>query len=128
MTEFTVGEYTTRDGKTAVVVGEIPNPVLEHDVLIGYVIVNGKGRLCSWSTGGACFRGTSTDCDLTPRKRKIEQWIFSWSNRKAHHNTPGRGVRVRDTLGGAEEEMRALMECGYICSEIVQAPTLEVEE
>jgi hypothetical protein len=129
MTEFKAGEYTMRNGEKAVVLVEIPETTGYAALLIGYADTDTGYQPLTWRKDGRKrFCGDKDSLDLMPNKRKIEQWIFSWSNHKAHYSIPSRGVQVGDTLGEAEEEKRALMECGYICSEIVHAPVLEIEE
>jgi hypothetical protein len=127
MTEFTVGEYTMRNGKTAVVLGEIPNPMWESDVLIGYgsESCGQRNYVMTWTKDGKHLvaKGVNHYFDLMPRKRKIEQWIFSWVNPK--HRA---GVSVYPNENDALLSRGICIDMGWTCSEIVQAPVLEVEE
>ena len=65
---------------------------------------------------------TRCEFDLMPRKRNIEQWIFSWANPECAC------VSVNASEEGAIANKKRLEGWGFTCSEIVQAPTLEVEE
>jgi hypothetical protein len=129
MTEFKVGEYTMRNGQPAVVVCEIPNPVLEHDALIGYGLImhSERNQLIGWSKSGRYHSETCNhEHDLMPRKRKIEQWIFSYY--KEYNGIKSEGVCFSYAKEFVEKNKKEYEDYEYICSEIVQAPTLEVEE
>ena len=123
MTEFKAGEYKTRDGNKAVVVFEIPrpHPSFGSYPLVGYYIdEDGYSMHERWEGDGGSLYHTSND--LMPNKRKIEQWIFSWAS-------PERAcVSVNDSEEGAIANKKRLEGWGWTCSEIVQAPVLEVEE
>jgi len=125
MTEFKAGEYTMRNGKTAVVLGEIPNPMWESDVLTGYgpELCGQRNLAITWTKDGKYIaEGRNHECDLMPRKRKIEQWIFSWAN-------PERAcVSVYSNENDALISRATCIGMGWTCSEIVQAPTIEVEQ
>ena len=125
MTEFKAGEYTMRNGKTAVVLGEIPNPMWDDGVLMGYGLnsCRPKNQVMTWTKDGKYFaEGVNHKYDLMPRKRKIEQWIFSWAN-------PERAcVSVYSNENDALISRATCIGMGWTCSEIVQAPTIEVEQ
>jgi hypothetical protein len=130
MTEFKAGEYPMRNGRIAVVIGEIPNPMRENDVLIGYTNPGGgiENRLMMWSKDGKYSTDRKfPDFDLMPRKKKIEQWIFSYYKETTTGlsvSNVGRGSSFSEANKHRIERMRD----GWTCSEIVQAPVLEVDE
>ena len=123
MAEFTVGEYTMRNGKKAVVLGEMPETPLNEATLTGYANIDGENRLLNWRKDGKKWNDNSEhSLDLMPKMKKIEQWIFSWAG-------PERAcVSVNDSEEGAIVNKRRLEGWGFTCSEIVKAPTIEVEE
>jgi hypothetical protein len=129
MTEFKAGEYPMRNGQTAVVLGEIPNPRCDHCCLVGYGVCENDGcnNLLLWAKNGEYdVTGIKHGFDLMPRKRKIEQWIFSWH--RIEDNIKRSGVLFFRSYQEACDARSSRIGVGWLCSEIVQAPTLEIEE
>ena len=126
MTEFKAGEYLTRNGQTAVVLGEMPNPLHNCDALVGYTLHSGAKRnnILSWCKNGK-FHGiaTGSEFDLVPRKKKLESWGFVYYQEG----------EKQTTIGDSEQSERNLRNyfantLGLNCSEIFKYPDLEIEE
>ena len=124
MTEFKAGEYLMRNGQKAVVLGEMPETPLNEATLAGYANIDGENRLLNWRKDGKKWNDNSEhSLDLTPKMKKIEQWLYSFYKKGSSV-----GVVVADNEKEAVRTRLKGIDEGYVCSEIVKAPTLDVEE
>ena len=125
MKEFTAGEYKMRNGKIAVVIGEIPNPLYDHCCLSGYGAydIGGGNIILAWTKSGQFnVSGIKHDFDLIPNTKKIESWGFVYwcSGRRQHveYDNERSVIVLRNHFANVQ---------GYPCSEVFKYPTLEVE-
>jgi hypothetical protein len=93
---------------------------------VGYFTRDDLNTIKTWSMEGRAWGIMDSEIDLMPRKKKIEQWIFSAYRKDETYVSEG--VRHYSTRDDAESDLIMWRNRGYTCSEIVQAPVLEVEE
>ena len=115
-----------RNGKKAVVLGEIPETPLSSAKLVGHYYALGIGNLqVMWCKDGRKWSDRDEDgLDLVPNKRKIERWGFL-----AVRKSDKASMSVDRCTESIAEYIKKDMEKElWICSEVFKYPVVEVEE